>query len=191
MHAFLETMRGMATTRRHVELSTGISADIIAKYRKRLYGKNPKMQALTDFALVYYGSPIDPIPFIRLVDVSRPELFSEFTETMNELEYIQPDFMLFQKNPYLYNRRQTKVAGQPDLIAEIWSSSDTPDKKEFKQLIYSSSPGTEHWYFNQNNNTVSCFLGVNPLPDQYLTNILKTQSGIQIDLRHLALELEM
>ena len=43
MHAFLETMRGMATTRRHVELSTGISADIIAKYRKRLYGKNPKM----------------------------------------------------------------------------------------------------------------------------------------------------
>ena len=60
MHAFLETVRGMATTRRHADLSAGISADIIAKYRKQLYGKKPSMQGLSDFALVYYGSPAEP-----------------------------------------------------------------------------------------------------------------------------------
>ena len=188
MHAFLETVRGMATTRRHAELSAGISADIVTKYRQQLYGKTPSMQGLSDFALVYYGSPFEPIPFIRLVDLSAVE--DEFAETMNELEYIQPDFILFQKNPYLFNKRQTKVAGQPDLLVEIWSNSDTPDKREFKQLIYASSPITEHWYFKQNSNTVSCFMGAKPLPDQYLGDILETQSGVQFDLRHLALELE-
>ena len=71
MRAFLETMKGMVTTRRHAELSTGLSADVIAKYRKRLYGKKPDMQGLSDFALVYYGSPAELIPFIRLVDVSQ------------------------------------------------------------------------------------------------------------------------
>ena len=188
MRAFLESIRGMATTRRHADLSASISADIITKYRKQLYGKKPSMQGLSDFALVYYGGPTEPIPFIRLVDVSTVENLTEFAEIMNELEYIQPDFILFQKNPCLYNKKQTKVAGQPDLLVEIWSSSDTPDKREFKQLVYSSSSITEHWYFKQNSNTVSCFLGANPLPDQHLENILETQSGIQIDLRHLVLE---
>ena len=187
MQAFLETIRGMAVTRRHVELTAGISADVIAKYRDRLYGKKPGMQALSDFALVYHGELKEPISFIRLVDLSELEDPGEFAQTMNDMEYVQPDFVLFQKNPYLYNERQTRVAGQPDLIVEIWSSSDTPDRREFKQHVYSSSPVTEHWYFRQNSNLVSCFLGKEPLPDQHLVGILKTQSGVQLDLRHLAL----
>ena len=74
------------------------------------------------------------------------------------------------------------------MIVEIWSSADTPDKREFKQLVYSSSPITEHWYFKQNSNTVSCFIGQDQLPDQHLKNVLITQTGIKFDLRHLALE---
>ena len=190
MRAFKETIQGMATTRRHADISAGISADIVTKYRSRLYGKKPTMQGLCDFALVYFGSPSDPAPFIRLVDLSEIESREEFADTVNDLEYVQPDFMLFQANPYLYNKRQTKVAGQPDLIVEIWSSSDTQDKREFKQLVYSSSPVTEHWYIKQNSNAVACFLGKELLPEQNLREVLMTQSGIQFDLRHLALEQE-
>ena len=188
MRALMESMRGMATTRRHAELSMGISTDIAAKYRDRLFGKKPSMQGLVDFALVYYGDPGDSLRFFRLVDLSEVEDKEEFAGTINDLEYFKPDFMLFHKNPYLYNERQTKIAGQPDLIVEIWSKSDTPDRREFKYLIYSSSPITEHWYFKQNSNTVTCFLGRDALPDQHLGNILKTQAGIQFDLRHLTLE---
>ena len=188
MHALIESMRGMATTRRHAELNASISGGMFAKYRKRMFGKKPSMQGLVDFALVYYGESGGPLRFFNLVDLSEVEDQGEFVETINDLEYFKPDFMLFHKNPYLYNKRQTKIAGQPDLIVEIWSKSDTPERREFKQLIYSSSPVTEHWYFKQNSNTVSCFIGKNPLPDQHLGSILITQMGIQFDLRHLALE---
>ena len=188
MRSFKEAVHGMATTRRHADLSAGISADLIAKHRNMMYGKKPTMQGLGDFALVFFGNPSDPVQFIRLVDLSEIGNLSEFAETINDLEYVQPDYMLFHKNPFLYNRRQTKVAGQPDLIVEIWSSSDTQDKREFKQLLYSSSPVTEHWYITQNSNTVSCFYGAWPLPDQNLEDILKTKSGVALDLRHLALE---
>ena len=141
-----------------------------------------------NYALVYYGDPGDPLHLFSLVDLSKVEDKDEFVGTISDLEYIQPDFMLFQKNPYLYNERQTKIAGQPDLIVEIWSKSDTPERREFKHLIYSSSPVTEHWYFKQKSNTVTCFMGRDALPDQHLGSILKTQADIQFDLRHLALE---
>ena len=183
MHAFLEAIRGMATTRRHAELCAGISAEVLVKHRSDLYGKKPSMQVLGDFALVYYGNL--PVQFIRLVELA--EVDSDFVEIMNELEYIQPDFMIFQKNPCMYNKRQTRIAGRPDLIVEVWSSSDTPAKREFKQLLYASSPVTEHWYIDQDSNMIKCFMGEHRLPDQSLVNVLKTRNGIFIDLTYLAL----
>jgi hypothetical protein len=41
---------------------------------------------------------------------------------------------------------------------------------------------------NRYSNTVQRYMGKNQLETQYLTDVLKTQNGIEFDLRYLALE---
>jgi Uma2 family endonuclease len=104
------------------------------------------------------------------------------------LRCVQPDFFLFHKNPYIINKRDIRTAGQPDLIVEVWGEEDTKNNRDFKKYLYSASDITEHWYIEQDSNTIKCYLGRNELPDQSLMNILKTQNGLEFDLRYLAIK---
>jgi len=137
-------------------------------------------------ALVYWGDKRAPKNF-NLVDVANLEDKNNFIENiLSELDYVRPDFVLFKNNPYVENKKQTKTAGQPDLIVEIWSDSNTQNDRAFLQNLYATSPITEHWYIEQDSNEVECYMGGKRLPDQCLTDILKTQKGLEFDLRYLA-----
>ncbi|MCL1999549.1 MAG: Uma2 family endonuclease [Turicibacter sp.] len=119
-----------------------------------------------------------------LVDVTDDEITADVIE---ELGYIIPDILLFDKNPYLLSKSATKLAGFPDLVIEVWSASDTKYIKAIKHTIYATG-NTEHWYLTQKSNKVECWLGREKLKSQNLSNVLKTQAGLAIDLRELALE---
>ena len=80
-----------------------------------------------------------------------------------------------------------KTAGQPDLVVEVWSDGNTPTDRAFLQKLYASSSITEFWQVEQDSNAVKCSIGEEKLPDQSLTNILKTQKGLEFDLRYLAI----
>ena len=69
--------------------------------------------------------------------------------------------------------------GKPD--------GNTSDDRDFLKFLYSTSDITEHWYIEQDSNTVECYLGKEKLDDQYLTNLLVTQKGFEFDLRYLAI----
>jgi Uma2 family endonuclease len=95
--------------------------------------------------------------------------------------------MIFKDNPYLTNKKQTRTAGQPDLMIEVWSESNTEEDIVFLKHLYSTSPITEHWYIEQDSNKVERYIGKEQLPNQYLTNVLVTQKGLEFDLRYLAI----
>ena len=171
----------MSTSVRHNRITSTFFSEIIDMIKKN------EINALQEeCALVYWGSRIKPEPAL-LVDIKTIKNLNDFKEkTINDLEYVQPDFILFHKNLYEENTRKTRTAGCPDLIVEVWSESNTAEEKNFKYKLYSSAINTEHWYIEQDTNELKCYLGKNPLPDQSIKNILKTTNGLKFDLRYLA-----
>jgi Uma2 family endonuclease len=136
---------------------------------------------------VYYGDRSVSAGF-KLVDVTAISSNVErFLDNITELQHVKPDFMIFKDNPYLTNKKQTRTAGQPDLIIEVWSESNTDEDIVFLKHLYSTSPITEHWYIEQDSNTIECYFGKEQLPNQYLTNVLVTRKSIEFDLRYLAI----
>jgi Uma2 family endonuclease len=87
----------------------------------------------------------------------------------------------------LCNERETKTAGYPDIIIEVWSKSNDDSERDFKLDLYSSSPITEHWYIEQDSNEVICYFGKERIENQYLNNILVTRNGLEFDLCYLAI----
>jgi Uma2 family endonuclease len=139
-------------------------------------------------SLVHWGKITEPSS-VRLVDVNKIEDLRKFAEsTIEDLYYVQPDLMVFKSNLYVENKRQTKTAGQPDLVVEVWSDGNSKEDREFKQYLYSTSGITEHWYIEQDSNDVVCYLGKERLRDQSLTDILVSRRGLRFDLRYLALK---
>jgi len=136
--------------------------------------------------LVYFGTKELPAGF-KLIDAESIKDAQRFLENITELEHVKPDFMLFKNNAYLRNKKQTRTAGQPDLIVEVWSESNTDDDRAFLQNLYATSSITEHWYIEQDSNEVICYSGSNRLENQSLVNILVTRSGLEFDLRYLAI----
>jgi Uma2 family endonuclease len=135
--------------------------------------------------LVFYGTKKSASGF-ELIDIASIKDKERFLDNITELEYVSPDFMLFEENIYLRNKKETRTAGQPDFIVEVWSESNTGNDRAFLQNLYATSKITEHWYIEQDSNKVECYLGEKQLPDQYLTDVLITQKGLQFDLRNLA-----
>ena len=172
----------MSTTDRHNDMISTFIGDVLPlKRKKAIYALQ------SDCALVHWGERKEPTN-LALVDISKIADTFKFTEsTMEYLEYVQPDFMLFKDNPYLKNAKGLRTAGQPDLIVEIWSESNSAAERELKWDLYASSGITEHWYIEQDSNSVKCYMGKRQLPGQYLAAILKTQKGIEFDLRYLAI----
>ena len=173
----------MATTDRHNDMISTFIGDILPlKRKKQIYALQ------SDCALVHWGEKKESAN-LALVNISEIEDTVKFIDsTIEYLEYIQPDFMLFKDNPYMKNSKGLRTAGQPDLIVEVWSESNSKAERELKWNLYSTSDITEHWYIEQDLNKVKCYMGSGQLPDQYLTNILKTQRGLEFDLRYLAIE---
>jgi Uma2 family endonuclease len=172
----------MSTTRRHNKLTTMFSGSIIDLIRK-----NKVNSFQEECALVYWGTKKSSSGF-SLVDVTKIEDKNKFIEnTILELEYVQPDFVLFKNNIFLENNRQTRTAGQPDLIVEVWSESNSINDRAFLQNLYATSEITEHWYIDQDSNEVSCYYGNEQIDNQNITNILLTRDGLEFDLRHLTI----
>ena len=172
----------MSTTKRHNNIVTSLILKLGALIEKK------EINVLHDqCSLVYWGTKT-VIESLSLVNISKIEDLQKFKETVIEDLYCaQPDFMLFKDNPYIENKRQTRTAGQPDLIVEIWSEGNTKNDKDFLKYLYSTSDITEHWYIEQDSNRVECYLGKKKLHDQYLTNVLITQKGLEFDLGYLAI----
>ena len=172
----------MSTTKRHNKITTMFSGSIIDLIRK-----NEVNSFQEECALVYWGTKKNCYGF-NLVDVRKIEDKDNFAENIIlELEYVQPDFVLFKNNLFIENKRQTRTAGQPDLIVEVWSESNTMNDRAFLQNLYATSEITEHWYVEQDLNEVICYYGNERLENQYLTNILVTRDGLKFDLRYLAI----
>ena len=171
----------MATTDRHNRF--------IATLMNRIFNRveSGELHALQEQCpLVHFGTKNLPAGF-ELIDVKYIKDMERFLDNITELEYVNPDFMLFKDNPYVKNKKGTRTAGQPDLIVEIWSDSNTDNNRVFLQNLYATSPVTEHWYIEQDLNKVECYMGRTKLPGQNLENVLVTQKGLEFDLRYLAL----
>jgi len=178
----MDIIMPMSTTVRHNK----IIMNLIARLWHRIEKK--ELHALAEeCSLVYWGNPFE-ISSLRLVNLSEIENIETFKNgVIEDLYYVQPDLLVFKSNPYIENIRQTKTAGQPDLIIEVWSDGNTKTDRDFKKYLYSTSDVTEHWYIEQDSNEVECYMGKERLPDQHLTNVLVTQKGLEFDLRYLAI----
>ena len=171
----------MSTTARHNKITSTLISSVIELLRKK------EAHALSEeCSLVYWGRNTEPST-VSLVNINEIDDVMKFKNNiMDDLYYVQPDIMIFKKNPYIENNRQTRTAGQPDLIVEVWSENNLQSEKEFKRYLYSTSDITEHWYIEQDSNEVICFFGRERTENQSLTDILKTRSGLTFDLRYLA-----
>ena len=178
-------VHNMATSFRHNELTSMFYTEIASRSRKLIEKKTMRL-FMEEVPLVYYGSM--QVPDLRLIDIKKiPNTDYFIKNTINDLSYVQPDLFLFNTNEYLSNERENRIAGFPDLVVEVWSDSNDQWERMQKFSLYSSSPITEHWYIDQDDNKVECYLGKTRLIDQYLKDILKTQSGIIIDVTYLAI----
>ena len=172
----------MSTTARHNRISMTLAGTILDLLRKK------EVYALSEeCSLVYWGKKSEPAN-LSLVNISEIEDLDKFKESIIEdLYYVQPDFMLFKYNPYVENKRQTRTAGRPDLIVEIWSDGNSQNDRAFLQNLYATSDKTEHWYIEQDSNEVICYFGRNRIKNQSLADILITRDGLKFDLRYLAI----
>jgi len=172
----------MSTKVRHNRITTTLIGRLLNKI------ENNELHALSEeCSLVHWGKFSEPSS-ISLVDIKKIENLKKFKKTtIEDLYYVQPDLLVFKSNPYIENIRQTKTAGQPDLIIEVWSDGNTKLDRDLKKYLYSTSDVTEHWYIEQDSNEVECYMGKERLPDQHLTNVLVTQKGLEFDLRYLAI----
>ena len=171
----------MSTTARHNRIITTLMSSVVDLLRKK------KAYALSDeCSLVYWGKKTEPTS-LSLVDIKEIEDMQKFTKIIIEdLYYVQPDIMIFKSNPYVENARQTRTAGQPDLIVEVWSDGNSKNDRAFLQNLYSTSNITEHWYIEQDSNEVACYFGNDKIGNQNLADILFTNDGLKFDLRYLA-----
>ncbi len=171
-----------STTARHNKLTVTLISSVVDLLRKK------EAHALSEeCSLVYWGKNTEPAS-VSLVNLDEIEDMGKFKEiVIEDLNYVQPDIMIFKNNPYVENTRQTKTAGLPDLIVEVWSEGNLKNERDFKKYLYSTSSVSEHWYIEQDSNIVNCYFGCDRIADQSLTNVLISRNGLEFDLRYLAI----
>ena len=172
----------MGTTIRHNNIISDIWSDIKFKF-KELYKSRQIFLFQEQIALCYYGEPRD-ISSLALIDIN-DSFFKP--KSINLYNVVYPDLMMLDASTCFLNDNETRVAGKPSLIVEVWSDSNSPQHRLLKQALYATSDNTEHWYIEQDSDEVICMFGKNELDTQSLKNILITQGNIEIDLRHLAM----
>jgi Uma2 family endonuclease len=173
----------MSTTGRHNNILQSLIGSIYD-----LIKQNKVFVKHEQYSIVHWGSRKKEPLSIELIDVNEIDDIEDFkNNTIYELDYVQPDFVLFKDNKYVTDDKDLRTAGQPDLIVEVWSKGNTKKDRKILQDLYSTSDITEFWQIEQNSNTVECSVGTAELPGQSLINILKTQNGLEFDLRYLAI----
>jgi hypothetical protein len=172
-------MYAMATSIRHNKITQGFVGDSFALSKTR------KLHTFSEeIALVHYGrvSTGERLELINLDEINEAEL----SEIINDLEYKQPDFMCFASgNRFITNSRETRVAGCPDLIAEVWSDSNSHLYRREKLKLYTSSPITEYWSVDEKANTVECYVSGQKLWESQLNAVLTTRFGVTFDFGYL------
>ena len=178
----MDNLVQLSTTGRHNMITSSLFGEVLDLLkRKEIFARQEQ------YSIVYWGSKKKSMntSLINIEDIEDIEEFKDFV--IYELDYVQPDFVLFKDNKYITDSRDLRTAGQPDLIVEVWSGSNTKNDRVFLQNLYATSDITEFWQVEQNSNTVKCSMGTMELPEQSLMNILKTQKGLEFDLRYLAI----
>lgn len=163
----------IAITDRHSELVNAFTGEL------RPAKKNGELIYWSDTVALVYNENKALINVSHLTENEKQKL--QFI--MGKLGYKEPDILVFHEQIYLNNRKNTRKAGCPDLIIEVWSDMNDEAHRQEKFQIYASSPVTEHWYMEQESDIIKCYIGERRLPDQHLKNLLTTQNGLQFDLR--------
>ncbi|MCL2055556.1 MAG: Uma2 family endonuclease [Oscillospiraceae bacterium] len=171
----------MSTTIRHNKITSSLFGNIF-----ELVKKNKVLALQEECALVHWGlkRKADISKLVNIEALDDAAMFIK--DVIDDLDYVMPDFLVFKDNKYLCNERETRIAGLPDLIIEVWSKSNAEDERNFKFDLYSGSPSTEHWYIEQDSNKVACYFGSEKLEEQSLSSVLLTRSGLKFDLRYLS-----
>ena len=180
---------GMATSLRHNKIAQSFIGGAVRFEDK----SNVEITYYSEScALVYVKNFMDEMP-VQLIDASAESIIKEygnmetFLQAIETLDFVQPDFMVFQRNPFITNKSEWKIAGQPDFIVEIWSSSNIEREIDAKKALYSTGLKTEHWYVHQDDNVIECWFGEERLDDKSMTGKLLTKGGIEFNLKKLAL----
>ena len=178
----MESVFEFGTTARHGDI-----IDFLSFYTFNLARKKELRKFSESSSLVYYDGirDIHSCVLINLLDICDTSVF--LSNTLDHLNSVTPDYMYFKNNSYLINKMETRIAGCPDLVVEIWTDSNSPKDKYFKKYLYSTSPTTEHWYIEQDSNIIECWYGNTRLKDKNLSEILVSVDGIEFDLRELNL----
>ncbi|MCL1986836.1 MAG: Uma2 family endonuclease [Firmicutes bacterium] len=182
----------MSTTLRHIHLISGIESEFMINYKPEFkFGRYNIIREQLN--LIYWNNDSISIMKPRLVDIhdkqNIPDLEKFRKNHMNDFDYIQPDLMLFfSHDNYVINDRQTRVAGFPDLIVEVWSDGNDREHRQFKRDLYATSPITEFWQVYQDKNIIKCSLNGKKLPNQNIKFPLKTKDGFTVDISNLALD---
>ena len=113
--------------------------------------------------------------------------FDDVEDYLMSRDKIQPDFAYFSTNKFVQNRTTILTAGIPNFVVEVWSIIDMDYDRNHKFRIYSSSDSCEHWYLEDRGEVIHCWKGKSRLPDQHISNLLRTTDNIVFDLRHLVL----
>ena len=173
----------MGSTARHRRLLEYVSKSI-----NSLFERNELIHFSESASLVYMGHKKQPT-LCHLIDLKTIDNENEFMEDiLNDLELVTPDYMHFvRNNKFLINTNETRVVGNPDLVIEVWSKSNSIYDRDFLKFLYSTNPTTEHWYIEQDSNIVECWIGNKRIEDKYLTDLLTTKNDIEFDLRYLKL----
>ena len=180
----MDNIFGLGTTVRHGKL-----LNCLIRSTSELILRKEVEDFSESVSLVYYGNRKRSPQNCDLVDISIIDNMSYFREeVMNDLGIVEPDYMYFRKdNTYILNKKETRVAGYPNLIVEVWSEHNNILERHFKKYLYSTSQITEHWYIEQDSNIIECWCGGERIGDKNLTEILVSRDGVEFDLRYLAL----
>ena len=172
----------MGATARHGRL-----LDYLAKSTFEWFERKQLINFSESASLVYWGKKQNPhsCNLVNIKEISDTDDFLK--DTINMLDFTVPDYMHFRTNKFIINDNETKIAGFPNLIVEVWSKSNSHADREFLKYLYSTSDETEHWYIEQDSNVVECWYGGKRIDDKNLGDILKAKDGIEFDLRYLKL----
>ena len=180
--SYVDNLAYAPTTGRHNIIIGSLIGEIHDLHkRKQVFVRSEQ------YSIVYWGSRRKPSLGASLVKVEEVEDIEEFRNNIiYELDFVQPDFVVFKDNKYITDDRDLRTAGQPDLIAEVWSRNNSEADKKFLRDLYATSDITEFWQVEQDSNIVKCSVGGLELAEQSLADVLRARNGLEFDLRYLA-----
>ncbi|MCL1988070.1 MAG: Uma2 family endonuclease [Firmicutes bacterium] len=168
------------TSREHTNISEYLTNEIFSKVRKYI-SSGTGFFSSGSTRLVHYGEKFSHLA--TLVDLAKFDI-----DDIGYLSSVEPDILLFQANKFVVSENGTLFAGFPDLIVEVWSKSNTKEERDWKKMLYSSSPITEHWYLQQNSRVVERWIGNSQLSNLYVDEKMVTNNGLILDISDIPMQ---